>query len=107
MRFFIPNQDNEEPENSQEEHEQPQISAAQKLKDMISEKANLGEFAGDAIASVKDMPFIIPRGKYSLDLYDDFLKMHGTTHDYKVIYKDIEKAFMLQKPDGRHIAFVI
>lgn len=103
MRFFIPNQ---EADGADKENES-NVSAAQRMKEKISEKANLGEFAGDAIASVKELPFMIPRGKYTLDLYTDFLKMHGTTHDYKVIYKDIEKAFMLEKPDGKHVALVI
>jgi structure-specific recognition protein 1 len=50
---------------------------------------------------------IIPRGKYSFDLYADFAKLHGSTNDYKILYKDISKCFLLPKPDGNHMAYLI
>jgi structure-specific recognition protein 1 len=50
---------------------------------------------------------IIPRGKYTLDLYNNFLKLHGKTHDYKLNYKDINKGFLLPKPDEIHMAYVL
>jgi structure-specific recognition protein 1 len=40
-------------------------------------------------------------------MYDNFLKLHGRTHDYKIMYKDISKAFLLPKTDGVHMAYVI
>ncbi len=42
---------------------------------------------------------LIPRGKYSFDMYDGFLKIHGRTHDYKIKYSQFSKAFVLPKPD--------
>ena len=50
---------------------------------------------------------IIPRGKYSFDLYKTFAKLHGRTNDYKILYKDINKGFLLPKPDGIHMAYVL
>jgi len=101
MRFLFPHAEGEVDEEDQQE------SAAQRFRKVISDKAQLDDLAGDSIASVKDLPFIIPRGKYSLDFSEDTFKMHGTTHDYKVNYRDIEKAFALMKPDGKHMALVI
>ena len=69
--------------------------------------AGIGEFAGEVIASLKELPMIIPRGKYSFDLYADFAKLHGRTNDYKILYKDINKGFLLPKPDGVHMAYVL
>jgi structure-specific recognition protein 1 len=43
---------------------------------------------------------LIPRGNYTMDFYSDYLKLHGKTHDYKVIYQDILKVFLLPKPDS-------
>lgn len=77
------------------------------MNDKIVKAAGLGEFAGDVIASLTDLPLIIPRGKYTLDLYSNFAKLHGRTHDYKILYKDIIKGFLLPKPDGIHMAFVL
>ena len=77
------------------------ISGANKLfEKKINEKANLSEFAGTVIASIQDLPMMIPRGNYSLDFYSSFCKLHGKTHDYKILFKDINRIFMLQKPDG-------
>ncbi len=50
---------------------------------------------------------LIPRGKYSLDMYEKFLKIHGKTHDYKIKYSQINRAFVLPKPDGVHYAYVL
>ena len=59
------------------------------------------------IASLANLPMIIPRGKYSFDLYTDFAKLHGSTNDYKILYKDISKCFLLPKPDGNYMAYLI
>lgn len=50
---------------------------------------------------------LIPRGKYSLDMYSRFLKLHGKTHDYKINYTDFNRAFVLPIPDGVHMIYVI
>jgi structure-specific recognition protein 1 len=53
------------------------------------------------------LPLIIPRGYYSLEFYNNFAKLHGKTHDYKIMFKDISKVFMLAKPDGVHMVYLI
>lgn len=50
---------------------------------------------------------LIPRGNYSLDFYSNFAKLHGKTHDYKIMFKDIDKIFMLNKPDGVHMVYIL
>jgi len=40
---------------------------------------------------------VIPRGKFSLDMFAKFGKLHGVSHDYKLMYKDIVKAYLLPK----------
>lgn len=50
---------------------------------------------------------VIPRGNYSLDFYSNFAKLHGKTHDYKIMFKDIDRIFMLQKPDGVHVVYIL
>jgi structure-specific recognition protein 1 len=49
----------------------------------------------------------IPRGNYTLDFYSDFAKLHGKTHDYKILFTDISKIFLLQKPDGVHMVYLL
>jgi hypothetical protein len=36
---------------------------------------------------------IVPRGKYSMEMYEEYAKFHGKTNDYKIMYKDIKKVF--------------
>ncbi len=50
---------------------------------------------------------LIPRGRYSFEMYEKFLKIHGKTHDYKVKYSQINRAFVLPKPDLIHYAYVL
>jgi len=54
-----------------------------------------------------DGTFVTPRGRYGIQMYADFLRMHGAKYDYKIQYNDIGKLFLLPKPDGQHQALVI
>lgn len=132
MRFYVPNnelegieekkedkkkdkekkkkpepKEDDEAEEESESDEEPEITPAKVLNDKIVKAAGIGEFAGEVIASLAELPMLIPRGKYTLDLYATFAKLHGRTHDYKISYKDINKGFLLPKPDGVHMAYVL
>eukprot|EP01022_Parablepharisma_sp_SALTPOND_P033012 TRINITY_DN88043_c0_g1_i1.p1 TRINITY_DN88043_c0_g1~~TRINITY_DN88043_c0_g1_i1.p1 ORF type:complete len:505 (-),score=80.14 TRINITY_DN88043_c0_g1_i1:85-1599(-) len=113
LRFFVPNAGAKKEEKADEEAKgegptaDAEKSQAQQLYQQLVKKANIGAFAGEAIVSLHDLPLITPRGKYSLDMYHTFLKFHGRTHNFKVLYRNINRAFVLPKPDGQHIGFVI
>ena len=51
--------------------------------------------------------FLTPRGRYAIELYDTYLRMRGQKYDYKIRYDDINRLFLLPKPDEVHMAFVI
>ena len=51
--------------------------------------------------------FLTPRGRYAIELYDMYLRMRGQKYDYKIRYDDINRLFLLPKPDEVHMAFVI
>lgn len=83
----------------------PDADACESLTKEISERS---EFVGlDALVTLYDLPMIVPRGKYSLDMFHNFMRLHGKTHNYKIMYKNVTKAFLLPKPDGIHINMVI
>jgi structure-specific recognition protein 1 len=69
------------------------------FNDKIVEKAGLGDQKGDIICSFEELPMMIPRGKYTLDMYEDYAKFHGRTYDYKIMYNDIKKVFQLPRVD--------
>jgi structure-specific recognition protein 1 len=93
----------EEEGSSSEEESETEMTAAKLFDNKIHQKANIGEFAGEIICSIQDLPMLIPRGIYSLDFYSNLCKLHGKTHDYKIMFKDVNKIFLLQKPDGVHM----
>jgi len=125
LRFYVPSTDapasneekpaekdkkeakGEDEDMKDEEEEEQKESNAEILYQNILKKANIGAFAGEAIVSLQDLPLITPRGKYSLDMYQTFLKFHGRTHNFKVLYRNINRAFVLPKPDGQHIGMII
>ena len=93
MRFHVPNseidQENQNDNNSDDE----ELTASKVFNQKIIQKADIGQTA--VVASIQDLPMLIPRGNYSLDFYSNFAKLHGKTHDYKIMFKDINKIFLL------------
>jgi structure-specific recognition protein 1 len=116
MRLYIPNKayendgnenksDNMDEEKSEEEESVGKTSA-ELIREEITKLANIGSL-GESIAVLTEIPMITPRGKFDLHMMKNYLKVHGPSHDYKINYKNISKVFLLPKPDGIHIAFVV
>ena len=51
--------------------------------------------------------FVTPRGKYSIQMLASSFQMQGAQYSYKIKYEDIQSLFLLPKPDGGRMAFVI
>ena len=83
------------------------LSEQQAFCDLIKESAELNTLQGDIIASFEDLPCLVPRGRYEVDMATTFMRFHGKTYDYKVLYSSITRFFLLPKPDEVHILFVI
>ena len=64
-------------------------------------------FSSETIASFRDLPFIVPRGRYEMDLYLSALRLRGKSYDYKIPYANIVRLFLLPRPDDTHIFMVI
>eukprot|EP00347_Sterkiella_histriomuscorum_P022710 403337451 len=127
IRFFVPNSDlmanrakedakkskpkqkktDDKGDGSEEEDDQEEFTPAQIMNEKIINAAGLSDYAGDVIASLPEITMNIPRGKYSFNFYKSFLKLHGSTNDYKIKYKDIIKGFLLPKPDGIQMAYIV
>lgn len=71
--------------------------------------ASIKKTTGNVIAEFPEErgTFLTPRGRYSIELYDWFLRLRGNKYDYKIKYDDISRLFLLPKPDDVHNAFVI
>eukprot|EP00743_Colponemidia_sp_Colp-15_P002921 GILK01003160.1.p1 GENE.GILK01003160.1~~GILK01003160.1.p1 ORF type:complete len:580 (+),score=152.64 GILK01003160.1:54-1742(+) len=108
MRLYVPpavkETDGEAVPDVEDEEE---MDYAQSFHELLLAKADIGSFAGESIVSFTEMPMVTPRGRYEVDMYATFMKFHGKSHDYKIMYKNINKLFLLPKPDQRHVAFII
>ncbi|KAJ8906504.1 hypothetical protein NDN08_002997 [Rhodosorus marinus] len=79
---------------------------ASRAYEKIRLRSDTSSFAGDSLATFKEVPVIVPRGRYDVDLFQNYFKMHGKSYDFKVLYSSVSRLFLLPKPDEVHIAFV-
>lgn len=103
IRFYIP----PDPDADPADKEAP--TAAEALQTKIMSTANVRKTTGDVIVSFEQQKgtFLTPRGRYAVELYEYFLRLRGQKYDYKIKYDDINRLFLLPKPDEVHMAFVI
>lgn len=88
------------------EDSEDEISPAKVFNEKIIQKAGLGQTAGDVIATFADIPLMVPRGKYSLDMFNSYVKFHGRTHNYKIMYENIVQIFQLPRIDSDHMVIL-
>ncbi len=78
-----PKEDNDmDIEKAEEENEK--VGVAEQIYQKIVEKAKIGEFAGESIATLLDVNLAVPRGKYTIDFYQKSLRFHGMTFNYNI-----------------------
>lgn len=79
---------------------------AEGFVELVKQSGDL-EVAGAALATFEDVPVMVPRGRYEIELGDKFMKLHGKSYDYKVLYTNVSALYLLPKPDGYHMALCI
>ncbi|KKK26816.1 structure-specific recognition protein [Aspergillus rambellii] len=114
MRFYIPGtavktekglkDDNTDEENGEEGEEQ---NAANLFYEILMEKAEIGDVAGDTFATFLDVLHLTPRGRFDIDMYESSFRLRGKTYDYKIQYSSIKKFFLLPKNDDTHTLIVL
>ncbi|KAL1523516.1 hypothetical protein AB1Y20_018453 [Prymnesium parvum] len=97
MRIFMP---------TGEEDELEGVTRVEAFVNEIKEQGYL-EQAGTALASFEDVPIQVPRGRWEIEMFDRYMKLHGKTYDYKVLYTNVNSIYLLPKPDGYHMALCI
>ncbi|KAJ1955846.1 FACT complex subunit [Linderina pennispora] len=89
------------------EKEDEEVSAASVLHDTIKERADLGQVSGDSIVQFPEILCLTPRGRYSVDMFPHFLRLRGKTYDYKIPYENVQRLFLVSKPDELHMMFIV
>lgn len=103
IRFYVP------PDADADPTDKDAPTSAEVLQSHIMNIASVKKTSGAIIAEFDESKgtFLTPRGRYSIELYDSFLRMRGAKYDYKIKYDDISRLFLLPKQDDMHMAFVI
>jgi structure-specific recognition protein 1 len=109
MRFYIPGNVSKKEVNGDDagsgednEEEEEEQNAANFFYETLMQRAEIGDVAGDTIATFPDVLFLTPRGRFDIDMYEGSFRLRGKTYDYKVEYQAIKKVFMLPKIDEVH-----
>eukprot|EP00804_Cyclotella_cryptica_P031234 CCRYP_011061-RB/>CCRYP_011061-RB protein AED:0.18 eAED:0.18 QI:313/1/1/1/0.8/0.83/6/73/645 len=103
IRFYVP------PDQDADPTDKDAPTPAEVLQSRITQIASVKKTSGSVIAEFNENlgTFLTPRGRYSIELYDSFLRMRGAKYDYKIKYDDISRLFLLPKQDDTYMAFVI
>jgi len=100
IRFHVP--------TTGEDDEGGELHSAEALVLAIQDSGGMGGVEADnAIAAFDDVPVQVPRGRYDIELFDKYIKLHGKTYDYKVLYTNIGGIYVLPKADNYHMAIVL
>ncbi|KAK6822778.1 hypothetical protein PG990_015214 [Apiospora arundinis] len=110
MRFYIPGtatRKETEGEEAGSDVDQQEKNAATLFYETLIDKAEIGETAGDAIATFLEVLHLTPRGRFDIDMYESSFRLRGKTYDYKIQYDHIKKFMVLPKPDELHCMLCI
>ena len=123
IRFYIPEaipEPEAEPENAEDGEEQNDDgkikeetvkaefhTKAEIIEKDIRKKSKIDENMGELVARVENLSLVVPRGKYTADLHMNNMKLHGSTFNYKILYQNVVKAFLLPNNDGIHYSLVL
>ena len=107
LRFYVP-------QGEEEAEETP----AFRLQQQILSRAGLTDNNGNMIAEIDSRlgKFMTPRGRYTMEFYDNYMHMSGNNYTYKILqvdmhdvhrrYKTISCVYMFEQMDPLHKALV-
>jgi len=81
--------------------------SAQSFVEKVSSKADIASTTGKGIIFFDKVLLLTPRGRFTIEMFPTFMKLHGKTNDYKILYNHVSRIFQLPKTDQSHIYFVI
>jgi structure-specific recognition protein 1 len=103
-------EDNEEKKSEDDEENEKDKKVKSKAELFVEElksKADITQVVGKIIVSFAEVLFLTPRGRYDIDMYENFLRLRGKTYDYKLQHTQIQRIFSLPKLDGMHHLLIL
>lgn len=80
---------------------------AEKCLKSILKDSKIESAAGEVVASLQEVNFVAPRGKYSVNFYARHLGLHGATFSHRVQYNEIRRGFILPLNNEAQVAVVL
>ena len=90
-----------------EKEESESEDEAEKLCDLIRSVSTAAAAPGSTLVTITELQCLVPRGKYDADFGKDFVRLHGKTYDYKILFSSIHRLFLLPKADENNVLLVI
>jgi len=89
--------------------EEEDVEEGTRAEAFVAEIKDAGdlETAGTALSAFEDIPIQVPRGRWDIEMFDKYMKLHGKTYDYKVLFSNVSALYLLPKPDGYHMALCV
>ena len=97
LRFYIPNTLEGEGDET----------SADRLGKEIKKHIKEDDRRIDLVYTFADLPFLVPRGKYTFQIFDSNFKLHGISYNYNIKYTNLAKCFLLPLPDKLTLAFIL
>eukprot|EP01127_Copromyxa_protea_P022844 TRINITY_DN839_c0_g3_i1.p1 TRINITY_DN839_c0_g3~~TRINITY_DN839_c0_g3_i1.p1 ORF type:complete len:584 (-),score=149.66 TRINITY_DN839_c0_g3_i1:68-1708(-) len=97
MRFYFP------PQGEGESN----VDSTDDFVSNVLKGADTTSASGKGILSFEQVPTLVPRGRYDIEMFGSFLEMHGKSFDYKIKYTSIVRLFQLPRPDRASVVFVV
>lgn len=98
---------NEDSEKKDDSKQTKTKTRAELFVEELKSKADITQVVGKVIVSFAEVLFLTPRGRYDIDMYENFLRLRGKTYDYKLQYTQILRIFSLPKLDGMHHLLIL
>ncbi|GAA5985603.1 hypothetical protein JCM10908_007037 [Rhodotorula pacifica] len=100
-------EEEEDDDDDDEDDDAEGAGAAQAFHDAVKEKAAIGQISGEAICTFPEVLCTTPRGRFDIDIFEEFMRLRGKTYDYRVAYTQVQRLFLLPKPDDIHSQLVV
>lgn len=110
MRLYIPGTTTKKEADGEEagsDADEEEVQAAQLFYQTLLEKADIGDTAGDTVATFPEVLHLTPRGRFDIDMYLTSFRLRGKTYDYKIPFEHVKKFMALPKPDDMHFMLCI
>jgi len=107
MRFYVPPLSTVLTDGDHDEENDVVEGPADVFHRSVMKYADVIQATGDTIVKFKQVLLQTPRGRYDMDMYPSFLRLHGKSYDYKIPYSTVIRLFLLPHNDQRSVYFVI